>query len=100
VTSSDRVGFDAYVIDSLLPDLVGHDRRPAAFVLFVYLWRKTRGGARPAVLSLRMMADGTGLSKRSVQLALQHLVRRDLVHTRRANATAAPTVTLDCHWRK
>jgi hypothetical protein len=100
VISSDRVGFDAYVIDSLLPDLVGHDRRPAAFVLFVYLWRKTRGGGRPAVLSLRMMADGTGLSKRSVQLALQHLERRSLVHTRRVNATAAPTVTLDCHWRK
>jgi hypothetical protein len=99
VSSSDRIGFDAYVIDSLLPDLVGHDRRPAAFVLYVYLWRKTRAGARPAVLSLRMMADGTGLAKRSVQMALGHLERRGLVRARRASVTAAPIVTLECHWR-
>jgi len=88
------------VLDALLPDLVGHDRRPAALVVYLYLWRKTRGGARPAVVSLSMMADGTGLAKRSAQLALQHLVRRDLVRARRASATAAPTLSLQCHWRK
>jgi hypothetical protein len=46
-----------------------------------------------------MMSDGTGLAKRSVQTALAHLQRRDLVSTRRAHATAAPTLTLRCHWR-
>jgi hypothetical protein len=97
--SSDRIGLDAYVLDSLMPDLVGHDRRPAALLVFLYLWRKTRGGSRPAVLSLSMISDGTGLAKRSVQTALAHLQRRDLVSTRRAHATAAPTLTLRCHWR-
>ena len=96
---ADRVAVDAYVLDALMPDLVGHDRRPSAMLVFLYLWRRTRGGSRPAVVSLSMMADGTGLAKRSVQTALDHLRRRDLVGLRRANATAAPTLTLRCHWR-
>src|SRR4051812_29851149 len=58
VAAPERVSVDAYVIDSLLADLVGHDRRPAAFILFLFLWRKTRGGSQPAVLSLQMMTDG------------------------------------------
>ncbi len=99
MSQPERLPVDAYVLDSLLPDLVGHDRRPSAMLLFLYLWRQTAGGARAAVVSLRMMADGTGLAKRSVQTALNHLRRRDLVALRRANATAAPRVTLRCHWR-
>jgi hypothetical protein len=99
VSQPDRLPIDVYVLDSLMPDLVGHDRRPAAMLVFLYLWRKTRGGARPTVASLRMMADGTGLAKRSVQTALAHLRRRDLIALRRANRTAAPTLTLRCHWR-
>ena len=100
MASSDRIGVDTYVFDALMPDLVGHDRRPAALLLYLYLWRKTRGGARSAVTSLSLMADATGLSKRSVQLALQHLIRRDLVRIQRKSATSATTVTLSCHWRK
>jgi len=98
--SHERIGLDTYVIDALLPDLVGHDRRPAALLVYLYLWRKTRAGSRSCVVSSSMMADGTGLAKRSVQLALQHLLRRDLVRARRANATAAPSLSLHCHWRK
>jgi hypothetical protein len=100
VSSTDRIGVDSYVFDALMPDLVGHDRRPAALLVYLYLWRKTRGGARAAVTSLSMTTDATGLSKRSVQIALQHLVRRDLIHLRRTSATSATTVTLRCHWRK
>ncbi|HVT07315.1 MAG TPA: helix-turn-helix domain-containing protein [Polyangia bacterium] len=96
---ADRIAFDAYVIDALMPDLVGHDRRASAFVLFLYLWRKTAGGARPTVASLQMMADGTGLAKRSVQAALRVLERRRLVTPRRRSPTAAPSLTLHCHWR-
>lgn len=100
MSSTERQGVDAYVLDALMPDLVGHDRRPAAFILYLFLWRKTRAGTRPAVLSLSMLSDGTGLAKRSVQTALQHLVRRDLVGSRRATPTSAPTISLRCHWRK
>jgi Helix-turn-helix domain len=100
VTSPERVGFDAYVIDSLMPDLVGHDRHASAFLVYLYLWRRTRGGARPAVVSHRMMADGTGLAKRSVQSAFRRLEQRGLVEVKRASVTAASTVTLRCDWRR
>jgi len=100
VPAADRIGVDSYVFDALLPDLVGHDRRPAAFLVYLYLWRRTRGGARPAVLSLSMITNGTGLSKRSVQTAFRHLERRDLLRAERASPTSAPTVTLRCHWRR
>src|SRR5206468_4006424 len=43
VMVSRDIGFDALVIDFLLPDLVGHDKRPTAFVLYVSLWAMTRG---------------------------------------------------------
>lgn len=96
---SERVTLDAYVVDALMPDLVGHDRTPAAFVVFLYLWRRTRGGTRTAVVSHAMVADGTGLAKRSAQAALRHLETRGLVTVRRASATAASVVTLTCDWR-
>jgi hypothetical protein len=99
VTSTDRVGLDAYVIDSLMPDLVGHDRHASAFIVYLYLWRRTRGGSRPTVVSHRMMSDGTGLAKRSVQGAFRQLEQRGLVQVKRASVTAAPTVTLRCDWR-
>jgi len=99
MASSERIPVDAYVFDALMPDLVGHDRRPSAFLLYLFFWRKTAGGTRPAVASLQMMADGTGLAKRSVQAALQVLERRRLIVLRRASPTAAPSVVLPCHWR-
>ena len=99
VTSTDRVGLDAYVIDSLMPDLVGHDRHASAFVVYLYLWRRTRGGARATVVSHRMMSDGTGLAKRSVQGALARLKDRGLVQVERVSVTSASTVTLRCDWR-
>ena len=58
------LSFDAYVVDTLMPDLIGHDRKPSAFAVYLYL----AGAARR-----------TGLSKSSVQSALRHLRRRGLV---------------------
>ncbi len=95
----ERFTIDGYVVDALMPDLVGHDRSAAAFLVYVYLWRRTRGGSKPTVVSHRMLADGTGLAKRSAQVALQHLVRRQLVTVKRATSTSASTVSLQCHWR-
>jgi hypothetical protein len=82
-----------------MPDLVGHDRRASAFIVYLYLWRRTRGGASAAVVSYRMLADGTGLAKRSAQTALAWLERRRLVELRRASATAAHSITLRVDWR-
>lgn len=95
----ERISLDAYVIDVLMPDLVRHDRRPAAYFVYLYLWRRSDGARRKAIASYQMIADGTGLSKRGAQQALAVLVRRQLVTVKRKNATATPVFTLECHWR-
>jgi len=95
-----HVAVDTYVIDSLMPDLVGHDRRPSAFLVYLWLWRKTRGASGSTVASYQMLADGTGLSKGAVQAAVKSLEQRRLVAVKRPTRTSAPTFTLRCHWRE
>jgi len=46
---SDRVPgvpVDPYVFDVLMGDLIGHDRQPSAFVLYLLIWRLTDGGKK------------------------------------------------------
>jgi hypothetical protein len=94
-----QIAFDPYVIDVLLADLVGHDKRPAAYVLYVWLWAMTRGVGRPsAFLSYQMITDRTGLSKSAVQRAVAWLVRRQLVKVRRASPTAVPEYAVLAPW--
>lgn len=96
---SERIPLDTYVLDVLMPDLVRHDRRPAAYLVYLYLWRRTDGGRRKAAASYQMISDGTGLSKRGAQEALRVLVRRQLVAVKRNGPTATPIFALECHWR-
>ena len=91
---------DPYVIDTLMGDLVGHDRSPAAFVVWLFLWRRTAGSNKPSVaLSLQDIARATGLSKSAVQAAVKRLKTRKLISAQRAGATAAPFYTLHMHWK-
>jgi hypothetical protein len=46
-----------------------------------------------------MIADGTGLSLRSVQSALKRLHLRELIDFKRKSATSVPICSLRCHWR-
>lgn len=85
----ERLSIDAYVVDVLMPDLVGHDRRPATFIVYLYLLRQVAKGRRDTVsVSLQTIAAKTGLSKSTVQTALRHLRRRNLI-----DPTIAATVT-------
>ena len=92
------IRIDSYVIDTLMPDLIGHDRRPSAFVVYLYLWRHRSN--RSAVHSLRAVSEGTGLSKRAVQDGLARLMRRGLVTASRASITAVPDYSVHQPWRK
>jgi len=95
------VEVDDYVIDTLMPDLVGHDRQPSAFLVFLWLWRRTHGaGAATAQVSLFDLATGTGLSKRSVQEALRWLSRRRLLSIQRQSITAIPVYTVRRPWAR
>jgi helix-turn-helix protein len=88
---------DAYVVDVLLPDLVGHDRSPAAFVIYLYLWR--RAAVRGKVqLSYTTMAADTGLSKASAQRGVALLKRRKLIAMRKDAATAVPEYRVNRPW--
>ena len=82
---------DHYIVDVLLRDLVGHDRSPAAFLVYLFLWRRTRGQSAAAVrLSHRDIAEDTGLSKSAVQSALRILHRRGLVKSKQRHQTDTP----------
>jgi helix-turn-helix protein len=71
---------DAYVLDVLMPDLIGHDRRPAAFIVYLFLLRQASITGRDTVaVSLQTIATKTGLSKSTVQTSLRHLRRRRLL---------------------
>src|SRR5271155_3528128 len=75
-----RTNLDGYVIDILMPDLVGHDRRPAAFIVYLFLLRQSAALKRDSVsVSLQTIATKTGLSKSAVQGAIRHLRRRRLL---------------------
>src|SRR5690348_11598192 len=90
-TSSESAIFDASVIDTLMHDLVGHDRSPSAFIVYLLLWRRSLGMDQPAAqTSLREIAEGTGLSKRGVQEALRVLAKRRLVSIARRTITDIP----------
>jgi hypothetical protein len=98
--ADDSVRLDAYVLDVLLPDLVGHDRRPSALLVYLVLWRRTRGGRAAASVSLAALAEASGLSKRAVQGALATLARRRLVAAARAGVTAVPEYRVLRPWAR
>ena len=84
--------FDTYVLDVLMPDLVGHDRSPAAFVVYLYLLgMATRLGRDTISASLQTIASDTGLSKSAVQIALRRLRWRGLLDPAVVASVTAPT---------
>jgi len=92
---------DPYIIDTLLPDLVGHDRQPSAFIVYLQLWRATHGNGRATTrIALQDIAEMTGLSKRSVQSALGWLMKRKLIAVERRSITAIPVYTVLRPWRR
>jgi hypothetical protein len=87
----ERLSIEAYVVDVLMPDLVGHDRRPATFVVYLFLLRQAAKARRDTVsVSLQTIAVKTGLSKSTVQAALRHLRRRKLIDPSIAATVTAP----------
>jgi hypothetical protein len=94
-----EIGVDSYVFDSLMRDLVGHDRSAAAFLVYLCLWRQTNGSARASAgLSYSALAEATGLSKRTVQAAVGRLLRRRLIRVRRARITSVPQYSVLRPW--
>jgi hypothetical protein len=95
------VSLDPYVVDVLMRDLVGHDRAPSAFLVYLWLWRGAQGSGKATLAaSLQTIATHTGLSKSAVQLAIRRLKQRGLVSAARAHHTEAPTYVVHQPWCK
>ncbi len=100
-TAVRTIEVDAYVLDTLMGDLVGHDHQPSAFLVYLYLWRRTRAeGVDEAAVSLRQIAEGTGLSRRAVQDAVGRLAQRQLIGVERASITAVPRYRVHRPWAR
>lgn len=93
------ISFDNYVIDVLMRDLVGHDRRPTNFL--VYLWLDAEQTRRdgPVQVSYVALAESVGVSKSSAQVAVNWLLRRKLLVVSRDSVTATPSYTVQRLWR-
>ena len=90
---------DPYVVNTLMRDLVAHSRSSAAFLVYLQLYSLTQGVGRESVaMSHAVLAESVGLSKRSVQTALAHLMERRLIKQRKPRPTAVPIYTVFTPW--
>src|SRR5271168_4051631 len=91
--------FDDYVMDVLMRDLVGHDRRPVSFLVFLWLAAEEQRREGAVQVSYQEMAQCLGVSKSSVQSAVGWLARRKLLAVSKENATATPRYRVLSPWR-
>jgi hypothetical protein len=96
------ISLDDYVIDVLMRDLVGHDRRVVSFL--VYLWfaaeqEKAQRKGNVVEASYRQIAECIGVSKSSAQSAVAWLVKRKLLAVTKKTVTATPRYKVLTPWR-
>ena len=95
----ETIPVDDYVLDVLMRDIVGHDRQPAAYLVYLFLYgQAARARWKPVPVSLRTLAETTGLSKSAVQTAMNLLRRRELIESVSDHATAVPQHQVLRHW--
>ena len=85
MATTSKLELDRYVLEALMPDLVGHDRRPSSFLVYLAIVAAASEGN--AALSYSALAERTGLSRRAVQTAVAWLLKRQLVRATRKGAT-------------
>lgn len=93
------IEYDNYVIDVLLRDLVGHDRRPTSFLVYLWLAAEQKRRKGEVAASYQEIAESVGISKSSAQSAVAWLVRRKLVTVAKQNPTAIPRYSVRSPWR-
>ncbi|MGP8226452.1 MAG: helix-turn-helix domain-containing protein [Terracidiphilus sp.] len=92
--------FDDYVIDVLMRDLVGHDRKPVSFLIYLWLAAGQARGGGAVRVSYQELAESVGVSKSSAQAAVRWLLRRKLITASRQSVTATPCYTVLSPWRE
>jgi hypothetical protein len=90
---------DFYVTDVLMRDLVGHDRRPVSFLVYLWLAIEQERRDEAVQISYQELAECIGVSKSAVQSAVGWLIRRRLLIASKQNATATPCYRALRPWR-
>jgi hypothetical protein len=90
--------FDEYVIDDLMRDLVGHDRRPVAFLVYLWMAAEQQRHGLAVQISYQDLAESIGVSKSSAQASVGWLVQRKLLAVTRTSVTATPSYTVQTPW--
>ncbi len=90
--------FDDYITATLMRDLVGHDRSPVSFLVYLWLSAEQQRRHAPVQISYQELAESIGISKSAAQTAVAWLVRRKLLSAAKANATAVPTYSALTPW--
>lgn len=91
---------DDYITETLMRDLVGHDRRPVSFLVYLWLAAEQARGARSVQVSFQELAESVGVSKSAAQAAVRWLVRRRLLVSTKAHATAIPCYAVMTPWNE
>jgi hypothetical protein len=93
------VKLDEYVLDSLMRDLVGHDRRPVSYLVYLWLAAEEQRQNKPVTISYSDLAESVGVSKSSTQGAVAWLIHRKLISSTKATVTATPNYTVQSPWK-
>lgn len=91
---------DDYVTDVLMRDLVGHDRRPVSFLVYVWLMAEQGRRKRAVQISYQELAENVGVSKSAAQGAVAWLARRKLLDVKKEHVTATPRYAVLTPWRR
>jgi hypothetical protein len=90
---------DDYIIDVLMRDLVGHDRRPVSFLVYLWLSNEEVRRGEAVEISYQALAECIGISKSSAQVAVNWLTERQLLATKKETVTATPRYMVNRPWR-
>jgi hypothetical protein len=91
---------DPYLTDVLMRDLVGHDRRPASFLVYLWLSAEQQRRASAVSISYQDLAESIGISKSSAQSAVSWLIRRKLLAATKTTVTATPEYKVLTPWKR
>lgn len=93
------LSIDDYVTDVLMRDLVGHDKKPVCFLVYLWLAAEQQRRGTQVKISYQELAESIGVSKSSAQSAVGWLVRRKLLTASKATVTATPVYKVQSPWR-
>ena len=91
---------DPYVHGTLMRDLVGHDRKPAAFLVYLWLYAEQARLGAPVATSHAGLAEETGVSRSTSQAAIAWLAKRKLISVSKQAVTATPVYAVQTPWRR